>query len=63
MCLVMHVAMLGNLQKYFFGVLGELCEAVARDHVDRLKHLEKNLTNFSSSWDKRCAFPKTLLGG
>ena len=28
---------LGNLKKDFFVFLGELCEAVARDRVDRLK--------------------------
>ena len=54
--------MLGNLQKYFFVVLGELCEAVTRDRMDRLKHLEKFLANFSSRWEKRFAFPETLFG-
>ena len=37
MCLVMHVAYVGKLAKIFFVFLGELCEAVARDCVDRLK--------------------------
>ena len=61
MCLVMHVAYVGKLAKIFFVFLGELCEAVARDRVHTLKHLQKNFsTNFSSSWENWDSSPKNI---